>query len=60
MSNGIWFISYDWFTQKKPGIDELGFPFIIDESSELIKTDNCVEKDCISKSKVYKFKIINI
>ncbi len=42
--------------KKKQGIDELGFPFIIDESSELIKTDNCVEKDCISQSKVYKFR----
>ncbi len=42
--------------KKKQGIDESGFPFIIDESSELIKTDNCVEKDCISKSKVYKFR----
>ena len=32
--------------------NELGFPFIIDESIELIKSGDCTKKDCVAKSKV--------
>jgi hypothetical protein len=32
--------------------NELGFPFIIDESSKLIKTEDCTKNDCAAKSKV--------